>query len=378
MKKLVNIVIPFLVVLVVLMLGIGYSVSNKDIFIKSISAVVRPVEDIRVTGISVYSSSTGSISNENYNVHNINGNITLPNSTSYVKYKVDITNIGNTVMGIDSLSGLPSNLDYTLEDYNLKDKLCDTSGNCTLGAKKSFYITIKYKDGGYSSSNTNYNFLLDFAFKKMYDVTITGMDDGFQYSKNIIDGGTYRVDVGTGLTTSAITVNMGGVDTSDFTYADGILEIPNVMGDLSISIFNIQNVEFVMDASHPSISAPVNAPTLNDFITLSFDGYNSTPRYISSVTVDIVYNYSSGGSGQYVDYGLEYMSNGKKVTLPTSSDSPKRLAFDKKGNNQKASIQFTGLSIPSNTLFTVKTVNSSVNNGKPKVTSMTISVTFSD
>ena len=80
-------------------------------------------------------------------------------------------NIGNMEAVISNISGLPGNLTYTLNNYNLNDVLCDdnNSSQCKLGSVTTIAITIKYAANGYNSSNTDYNIALDFTFDYTVD-----------------------------------------------------------------------------------------------------------------------------------------------------------------------------------------------------------------
>ena len=163
MRKIFNIRnIPIVVAIIVVLLSVGYSAFGTSLNISDIAVNVRVEADIRVTGISVDSYTNNAVSSyENYNVSNISTNINLPNSDSTITYKVSVTNFGNAEMGIFAINNLPSNLEYELIDYNLHDKICNNS-QCSLGVTKEFYITIKYKNGGYNSGNTNYALNLEF------------------------------------------------------------------------------------------------------------------------------------------------------------------------------------------------------------------------
>ena len=80
-------------------LTIGFASFSSSLVMKSI-AVIRVDKTVRLTGISVNSTSGNSISrNEEYSVSNIFGDVVLPSKDSYVKYEVDITNLGNVKMG---------------------------------------------------------------------------------------------------------------------------------------------------------------------------------------------------------------------------------------------------------------------------------------
>ena len=77
---------------------------------------------------------------------------------AYVIYKIEVTNYGNTYVGIYSIEGLPENLDFEIIDYNLQEPLCNINGKCNNYATKVFYIK-------FSGSNTTETFTLNFNFK---------------------------------------------------------------------------------------------------------------------------------------------------------------------------------------------------------------------
>lgn len=137
-------------------------------------------------------------------------------------------------MGIYSISGLPSNLTYELTDYNLHDKLCDTSGNCTLGATKVFSVTIKYIDGGYDSSNTTYDIKLDFDFRNIYVVSYKNITNK-NYISEIISGETVNIlfidDI-----PNRINVYINGieVDRNEYVYLNNHFIFDNVTGNIVI------------------------------------------------------------------------------------------------------------------------------------------------
>lgn len=192
MKK--NIII---VLFIIILLSIGYSAFTTKVQIGDIAANVRIKADIRITDISIDSFKSNAVSSyEDYNVNNITSGLYLPNKDSEITYKIDITNLGNAEMGILSITGLPSNLEYSLTNYNLKDKICDDSNKCSLGIRKEFLLTIKYKDGGFDSTNTNYNLKLDFDFRPFYAITYSGYDDTTSYPKEVLEGDTLEVNFG--------------------------------------------------------------------------------------------------------------------------------------------------------------------------------------
>ena len=167
----VNVVIC-LILFIVLVLTIGFSSYQDDIKIGFLGAVLRVDKDIRITGISVSGSTNGAISNyEEYDVNYITTALDLPNEDSTITYDIPITNLGNIEMGIFEITGLPSNLKWTLSGYNLGDMLCDDSDNseCSLGSITTLHLTIGYDTNGYDSTNTLYAFDVNFTISPISD-----------------------------------------------------------------------------------------------------------------------------------------------------------------------------------------------------------------
>ncbi len=196
-------IVVIIILVVVLFITIGWSSFNSSLLIDSLT-MVRVKSDIRVTGFnSVESTNSASSSNEEYNIHSLYGTINLPNSSSTVKYRVQITNMelaSNIHMGINSISGLPDNLKIVaIDDYSLKTKICDDNNpsDCGIGAQKTFYITIGYKDSSFwNSDNTVYHFMLDVDFKKVFDINYTGFTNPPSSPKTVMDGDVTTISFG--------------------------------------------------------------------------------------------------------------------------------------------------------------------------------------
>ena len=164
------------------MLTIGYSAASVNFSLSNIKAVVRTDENIRVTNISVASVTSDAESTyEEYNVSSIVSDVHLPNSDSTVTYNIEVTNLGNVEMGIKSISGLPSDLNYTLIGYTMEATLCDSVNNlkCKLGSVTRFQILIEYANGAYDGINTEYNLNLEFEF---YEINYVARIGGVYYT----------------------------------------------------------------------------------------------------------------------------------------------------------------------------------------------------
>lgn len=232
-------IIAMLTLFVILGLSIGYSTYSTKLSIEDIMASIREQKDIRITGISVEASTSDGTSNyEDYNINNISSGIYLPNDDSYVTYKVTITNFEGPEMGIYAITGLPDNLEYSISNYVLKDKICDENNNCSLGITKDIYITIKYKE--YDSSNTTYNLTLDLDFREVHTITYENID-GSYYDNEVLDGDTLEVAFGSDIVKCIIVDSNGNQFVDDGTYyelSNGILKVYDVSDSLTITAYS--------------------------------------------------------------------------------------------------------------------------------------------
>ncbi|MBO4245723.1 MAG: InlB B-repeat-containing protein [Bacilli bacterium] len=159
-------------ILTIVFLTIGFSDSTIYGNIDNIGARVRIQRDIRITEVTINNALNNAVSSwETENVKTVAAGISLPDNNSQITYNVKVMNIGNMEAVISNISGLPGNLTYTLNNYNLNDVLCDdnNSSQCKLGSVTTIAITIKYAANGYNSSNTDYNIALDFTFDYTVD-----------------------------------------------------------------------------------------------------------------------------------------------------------------------------------------------------------------
>ena len=172
--------------MIVCTLTLGYSAFGTEMSIASIAADVRIEKNVRVTGVSLKSANNGSINYVEYDADSILGNVNLKSFTSTVTLQVSVTNFGNEEMGIWDITGLPDNLYKTISGYEMKTKLCDQSGSCSLGSITTFDITLGYDT--YDAVTKDHEFRLDFEFRKMHKITYTGITNN-NYPTSVIDGG---------------------------------------------------------------------------------------------------------------------------------------------------------------------------------------------
>lgn len=234
-----KIIVCVIILFTISFLSIGFSAFNASVFVEDIGATVRLNTDIRVTSVSPYSFTSNAISNsEDYDVSSVKGEVYLPNDDSTITYKVDITNIESTEMGILNIVMSSEVLDYeiaTLSDYNLREKLC-VNNKCNLGITKELYIIIKYKNNLNISGNITHSFKLDFEFKPFYKVSYIDITNN-NYPTEIMEGSTLSVNFSPQIDTN-IKISMSGnlLDSGLYTFTNkNTLSIPNVSGDIIIT-----------------------------------------------------------------------------------------------------------------------------------------------
>ena len=224
------------IIFIVIFLSVGYSAFNININIDEILSYVRIKEDIRVIGVNVENASDNVISNyEEYNKNLISSSFNLPNSDSFITYKIKITNFESQVMGISSISGLPDNLEYLIDEYTLGDRICDNNNKCNLGITKDIYITIRYKSGEYDVNDLDYEINLLLDFNRIYTINYVNLDNDLEY---IMDGKELSLSLNEIDDYNNIKLYYeGGVNLTlgeDYNFVNGNLIVYNVTGNLII------------------------------------------------------------------------------------------------------------------------------------------------
>ncbi len=275
-----------IILCIVVFLTIGYSAFSTELGINGISAIVRVQKDVRIDGISLSSVAGNATSQyEEYNVKNIYTSISLPENNSSVTYDVVIHNLGNVEMGILDISGLPSNLKYSISNYNLKDALCDdeTPSQCKLGTTTTLHLKIEYNENGYDESNTDYTLNLNFNFKRVFSITYKNITDN-NYPKTILEDETLNITFVDDIPSN---VNIIGVTT--YTYTPPTLTISNPTNNVVITglIYSKYYERLVFDGSNYEDTRIYlfNEENINKNFEISFDLTNVEASQISQATI---------------------------------------------------------------------------------------------
>lgn len=244
-----------------LFLSIGFSSFSTNLNIDNITANVRVEEKIRITNVNQKQTlSNATIINLNYNKDHIFSEVLLPRIDSRITYEIEVTNIGNLEMGILNIEGLPENLEYHLEDYTLKDRICNENNECKLGIKKKISITIGYKEALYNENNTTYHLDIKLLFRPFYKITYQNLQNTNNLPTTILKDDTLLLDLNENEIVN-ILVEMDGqrlIEDEDFTLTNKVLTLFNITGDVHIrhlngkkSIYN--DLKFV-DLKDPDIT----------------------------------------------------------------------------------------------------------------------------
>ena len=163
----------------------AYSAINGTLTVKG-DAYARREADVRITGFRLNRTLNATSSYEEFGKNHITTEIGLLNPSSSISYYVEITNYGSEDVGIFEITGLPSVVNYSIEDYNLHDKICDDTGKCNNFIKKTLLITLTTTDSFAGSIQMN------FDFRTYHTVTYTDIENK-GYPTEVIDGGTLNI-----------------------------------------------------------------------------------------------------------------------------------------------------------------------------------------
>lgn len=152
------------------------------------------------------------------------------NSTdTYAKYEITIYNGTN-----DNYCFCETNYETHYTNVDIGFELEDIQEGNFINARgyKTFYITFKYNTDIVPSENTLESYI-DFVFKKAYRVTYENITNN-NYPSYAIDGETYTVAFGTLDASIEVKINGNVLSSSNYTYSNYTLTIPNVSGDIHI------------------------------------------------------------------------------------------------------------------------------------------------
>ena len=228
-KKLKLFSLIFLILFVVYFQTIVYSALSSTMKITG-DAYARVEADVRITDFRLATTNNATSSFEEFGKNHIVTEIDLLDTSSYITYYLEITNYGSVDVGIFDITGIPSGVNYSIKDYNLKDKICDDSGKCNSFIKKTYEITLT-TTGTYAG-----NVQLNFEFKRFNSIIYTGITNN-NYPSSIMEGENLNVTFINDIPNKInIYVNGNEIDRSAYFYnnTNGQLIYENIPGDLTV------------------------------------------------------------------------------------------------------------------------------------------------
>ena len=262
------------------------------------------------------------------------------------------------------------NVDYSVSGINKNDVFLN-------GDVLSLLVTFKYSDTYKNSSPSvpyanSLNSTLEFNFSNdlFVFVTVNGLTTTPPSSSLIANkNSTYTLDVGG--TNYNFVITRSGNRIYNFTYENGILSIPNVDGDIVINAFPKEEIAIFIDDNTNTSTQSVNTTTLTDFYNVSVNGGNYSNKTINKVTLNAVYTINGGNNKQTTIVTLSYMLNGVQKTYTGT------LTYSSKTANSTATVVFSdGVSIPTDTTFSITHSVGNVNSGNIASASETVTVDF--
>ena len=222
-----------IILLIVCLLSIGFAAFQKQLLIDDSIFNVRLQKDTRVSANIVQKVSGDAVSNyEDYNVSKIYGNVTFPTASSYVLYKVDLTNYGNVKTGLLNITSNTSGVNYSICNSSgsncsndPKTAVCSGS-NCTLGSTKTIYVKVTSTTAGTK------NIDLDLDFEPYHTISYYNFNENISsFETEIMENDTYEVT----LTSDVEEVEISGTGTASYNKNTHKLTINNVSTNVTVS-----------------------------------------------------------------------------------------------------------------------------------------------
>lgn len=317
---------------------------------------------IYISNIQYSSNQNANVSScsiDSYYQTNLNSTISLSTTdpTSSITYQVTIVNTTNTTLYYDDVI-------YDTNFYSNPNIIVETNlfhGQAVgSGQTITFTATFQYSPTYIATATTPYantlNSFINFHFNNTspagnHTITYIGFSTN-NYPTTVADGGNVTINFNSPYPTQ---ISVSG--NNNYTYANGILTITNVLNDITIE--NLTNYDFpVIDNNNqtveihaPNISS-TNTIQVNDLLTKTFSGKNVSSRTINQVDVTTTYTTSSG-KAQSINIILTI--NGQTFS--------QTMQFAGKQTNTTATASFTGITIGPNEEFTVSSTNNNITNG---------------
>lgn len=324
-----------ILIISIFLVSVGYSAFSSNLTFSEIVSNISVTGDVRITNFEVYgtSESNSYSSSATHSDNTIATNIHLNSSSSWVKYRVRVVNVGNVKTGIANIleNTLSSDLTYVIEDYTLETAICDDDEPtiCTLKAVSDFYITIKYKNGVSISSPQDYIVNLGLDYQPFYAVTYSKSNLCSNCVTEAIGNSSFNVTL---TNYNVIEVSMNNTVISTYYYSfnsvTGVLTINNVVGDVFIDNQEYTRIGYIESTG----------TTDNQYIDTNYMLTANSRIVVDGMVVSgdtALYGVREGTNGthkftvQYISaniYRVSYVSS--DINVPNAYSLNQRYTFD--------------------------------------------------
>lgn len=240
-KKIIILVQIFSIILIFFLSTIAYSAISSTMNVRGL-AHARVEADVRITNFSVYDANNAISLYEEFSKNTISTSIDFSNST-FIIYRVEVTNYGSQNVAISNITGLPSDLSYELINYNFNEKICDEFDKCNNFAKKQIYLKI--------SGTDKHALDLTFEFTPVWDITYKNLTGSYQQS--IIDNGSITVNLSS---ESPKNIVIEEANISSYKYKNNTLSINNIKNNIEVVALNDLTYDFNYTGNYETFEVP--------------------------------------------------------------------------------------------------------------------------
>ena len=247
-------IICTIILVMVLSITVGFSAFVSEMSISNIVADVRVEKDVRITDVEVLNDRSNNITvnDVDYSSYSVLSDIMFYDTSSYVTYKVTVTNFGNTKVCVHNLFLSDTRFDYLVVDgdFGYNSMICDDLGKCTLGVSTDIIVVIRPS----STSLGEQKYKFEFDIREYYSITFKNID---MDSMELIGGDMLSV-VLNGSPTN-VKVYCDGILASfgsDYNYQSGTLDYYSVWGDIVVE--GEYEYEYGFTGGYQTFIAPVS------------------------------------------------------------------------------------------------------------------------
>lgn len=204
-----------------------------------------------------------------------------------------------------------------------------------------------------------------------YTIEYHGLSDTTGLPTSLEVGNPLSVNFGSNnLIISSITMGGSPVTSDNYTFENNVLTIQNVTGNISISVQEAADIEYIVNNDDPSPTYSTNIPSagyaITEYLTKTFEGLNNGNKTINKIVVVIGFENTTGAK-KTTDIVLKDLASGTEYIQTAKWDK-----------NTKVTLTYSNLSILPTGTFSIYAANNSQSNDKVKIYTQDITIYYSN